>query len=104
MASDRCYGWADNDLMVNVKVTAGASTDEITGEVIPGTEGSDRSWLRVKVAVPPVKGKANKRVCKLLAAQFGVPRSRVEIIRGETRAYKQVRVIDPVKLPEFISS
>lgn len=104
MASERCYEWKDNDLILNLKISAGASGDEITGDTIASTKGSGHSWLRVKVAAPPTDGKANKRLCKLLAERFGVSRSRVQIASGESRAYKRVRIIAPEKLPDFISS
>ena len=48
--------------------------------------------LRVTVAAPPVDGKANAALCKLIAKKAGVARGRVSVIRGERSREKVVRV------------
>ncbi|MGB8295846.1 MAG: DUF167 domain-containing protein [Polyangia bacterium] len=48
--------------------------------------------LKVSVNAPPVEGKANEAVQRVLAATFGVPRSAVTILRGETGKRKTVRI------------
>ncbi|MEJ7787360.1 MAG: DUF167 domain-containing protein [Solirubrobacteraceae bacterium] len=48
--------------------------------------------LRVTVAAPPVDGRANAALCKLIAKQAGVARGRVSVIRGERSRDKVVRV------------
>jgi len=48
--------------------------------------------LVVAVNAPPVDGKANEAVSRVLAETFGVPRSSVTIIRGETGRKKTVRI------------
>jgi uncharacterized protein (TIGR00251 family) len=48
--------------------------------------------LVVSVNAPPVDGKANEAVIRVLAEPFGVPRSSVTIIRGETGRKKTVRI------------
>jgi uncharacterized protein (TIGR00251 family) len=48
--------------------------------------------LLVRVAAPPVDGKANAAVVKLLAKTLGVPRSSVTIVSGELSRDKVVRV------------
>jgi len=48
--------------------------------------------LRVYVTVVPEDGKANAAVLKLLAKALGVPKSRLEIVRGHTARDKVVRV------------
>jgi uncharacterized protein (TIGR00251 family) len=42
---------------------------------------SDGSYV-VRVNVPPVEGKANKRVQELLAQHFGVAKSKVSLAHG----------------------
>jgi len=44
------------------------------------------------VNAPPVDGKANEAVQRVLAETFGVPRSAVTILRGETGKRKTVRI------------
>ena len=47
--------------------------------------------LVARVAAPPVDGKANAALCKLLAGAAGVPPSRVSVVRGQTSRDKTVR-------------
>jgi hypothetical protein len=48
--------------------------------------------LKVKVAAPPDKGKANAAICALLARAFGVPKSAVVIESGDADRRKRVSV------------
>ena len=48
--------------------------------------------LCVSVNSPPVDGKANAAVIRVLADVFGVPKGAISIIRGETGRKKTVRV------------
>jgi len=48
--------------------------------------------LLVRVAAPPVDGKANAALCALLAETAGVPRSRVTVVRGAGARDKVVRL------------
>jgi len=56
----------------------------------PGVERTGPQDYRVQVASPPEKGEANKEVVALLAAHFGLPASRVRIIRGHKSRLKFV--------------
>jgi uncharacterized protein (TIGR00251 family) len=48
--------------------------------------------LVVAVNAPPVDGKANEAVVRVLAEAFRVPRSAVTILRGETGRKKTIRI------------
>lgn len=48
--------------------------------------------LKVSVNAPPVEGKANEAVQRVLAEAFGVARSAVTILRGETGKRKSVHI------------
>lgn len=50
--------------------------------------------LVVYVREPAVDGKANKAVVELLAEYYGVPKSRVEIVRGHTARTKAIRITE----------
>jgi uncharacterized protein (TIGR00251 family) len=52
--------------------------------------------LRVKVAAPPVDGKANAAIRELLARHFGVARSQVSLVRGGTSRIKVFALPDAV--------
>ena len=68
-----------------VKVIPRSATTEIAGEMADGT-------LKVKIAAPPEKGKANEVLCAFLAGHYGVPRNAVTIVSGHSAALKLVRV------------
>lgn len=56
-------------------------------------EGRD-GRLVISVRVPREEGRANMRVCELLALYFSIPVNCVHIVRGQTRSSKIVRVFD----------
>jgi uncharacterized protein (TIGR00251 family) len=69
---------------LNVRVTPNAARDEITGF----TEGV----LNVKIAAPPEKGKANKKLIDFLSGRLGVSKSLIRLIRGQTSRRKVIMV------------
>jgi uncharacterized protein (TIGR00251 family) len=48
--------------------------------------------LAVRVSAPPVDGKANAALCRLLAKRLGVAPSTVAVVRGHTARDKLVHV------------
>jgi hypothetical protein len=48
--------------------------------------------LRVRVTAPPVEGRANDALLRLLARALDVPVSRLRIVRGQTQRNKVVAV------------
>ena len=69
---------------LRVRVQARARRGEIAGE----REGA----LLVRVASPPVDGRANREACKLLAKCLGIAPGRVGIARGASSRDKVIRV------------
>lgn len=53
---------------------------------------SENSY-RIKVATPPEKGKANKRVIELLSEKLGIKKQDIRIISGETSSRKILEII-----------
>jgi uncharacterized protein (TIGR00251 family) len=70
-------------LRLTVKVVPKSSRNEIVQQQADGT-------LRIKVAAAPEKGKANAELCDFLAKEFGVAKSRVEVVAGQASPRKQV--------------
>jgi uncharacterized protein len=59
------------------------------GDELIGVEGG---VLQARVVAPPVDGRANKALCRLIAKRAGVAPSRVSVIRGGKSRDKLVRV------------
>ena len=55
-------------------------------------DGLHDGALRVRLAAPPIDGRANDALVAWLAKQLGVPRRDVEVLRGESSRRKQVAV------------
>ena len=87
-------------------LTATADGVRLTLHVQPGARrtevaGLHGDALKIRLAAPPVDGKANAELVRLLAEAFGVPRRQVAILRGETSRDKLVRVDAPVRRPDL---
>jgi uncharacterized protein (TIGR00251 family) len=52
----------------------------------------DDGVLLARVAAPPLEGRANRALCRLIAKRAGVAPSRVEVVRGSAAREKLVRV------------
>ena len=48
--------------------------------------------MLIRVTAPPVDGRANEALCRLIAKRAGVAPSRVTVIRGHTARDKVLRV------------
>ncbi len=70
--------------LLTIRVQPGARRSEVVGW--------DGDTLRVRVAAPPVEGKANEALVELLAEALGVRRRQVEVVKGATSRVKAVRV------------
>jgi len=69
---------------ITVRVQARARREELAG--LRG------GAFVVRVTAPALEGRANRAVCKLLAARLGVAPSHVSIVRGERHRDKVVRI------------
>jgi len=59
-----------------------------------GAAGLHQDRLKVCVAEPPDKGKANEAVIRLVSKLFAVTRTSVRLIRGETSRQKDLLLVD----------
>ena len=76
------YTKKENGIQITVKVVPGSSRSQIVG--LYG------QMLKIKVAAPPEKGKANKAVIEFLAEELNLKKTDVEITAGHTNSVKQV--------------
>jgi len=75
---------ADGSVILTLHIQPGAKKTEITG--LHGDA------LKIRLAAPPVDGKANAALIAFLAKTCGVPKSSVELVSGDTSRAKRVRV------------
>lgn len=72
----------------HVRVTPKASSNRIDVALQP--DGSQ--LIRVFVTAPPDRGKANKATIELLAKHFGLPKTSIVLVRGQTSRNKIFRI------------
>jgi len=79
-----------------VRAVPNASRSEISG-----WEDDPRAGrvLRVRVAAPPVEGKANAELRAFLAKALGLPKSQVTLEKGDSSRFKTFLVPDGTPLP-----
>lgn len=58
--------------------------------------------LKVRVAAPPVEGRANEELIALLAGALGVPRKSVTVVKGGASRRKTVSVAAPQADPALL--
>lgn len=76
----------EHGVEILIKVIPRASRSEIFG--------LQAGSLKVRLNSPPVDGAANKELIKLISKQTGIPKSRIEIIRGSSSRSKSVLLHD----------
>ena len=69
---------------LSIRLTPRAARDEVAS-----FEGET---LRVRVAAPPVDGRANEALTRLLAAKLGVSRGAVRVVAGQASRQKVVAI------------
>lgn len=87
--------WQGADLILNVHVQPRAAKDEIVG-----CHG-DR--LKIRIAAPPIDGRANKHLVGFLAEAFQVAKRDIILLAGETGRDKRFKILSPKQLPELIA-
>jgi len=70
---------------------------ELTLHVQPGARrteiaGLHGNALKIRLAAPPVEGRANAALVDFLAARFAVPKRAVKVVRGEKSREKEVEI------------
>ena len=58
--------------------------------------------LKVRLAAPPVEGKANEALVNFLAGRFAVPKRNVVIVSGEHSREKRVEIVGASGEPEAL--
>jgi len=82
-------------MAINISENNGSVTFDV--RVIPRSSksaivGEHNGALKVKLNSPPVDGAANDELVRLLSKEFGISRSAVEIVSGQSSRSKRVRI------------
>lgn len=88
------FRWDGGDLILDIRAQPRASRNQ--WQVVGGQ-------LKVKVTSAPVDGAANVQLLKFVATSFGVAPSRVELLRGTSARYKQIRILAPQQIPPLLA-
>lgn len=91
MSATDWYRWQGTNLIVQVRVQPRAGRDEFAG--------IQQGRLRVRLNAPPVDGKANTGLCRLLAEAFQVPTGQIRLLAGATRRDKRLCIPTPRRWP-----
>ena len=78
-----CHPDADGWLLA-IRVQPNASVSAVVGE--------HGEQPKVRLAAPPVDGRANDELVRFLARALGVPRASVSVVRGQASRSKTVRI------------
>ena len=78
----RCLSARDDGVQLQLSVMPNAKRTEV--------DGLRDGALRVRLAAPPIDGRANEALIAWLAKSLGVPKRAVEVLRGESSRRKQV--------------
>ena len=83
-------------IIVNIKILPNSSKNEIIIE---------KEFIKVKVTAQPIENKANKALIEFLSKRFKIPKTSIEIIKGETSKEKTLllKIQDNNKKEEIIS-
>ncbi|QSX32855.1 YggU family protein [Shewanella avicenniae] len=84
------------NLLLRVYVQPKASRDQWCG--LHGDE------MKLAITAPPVDGKANQHIVKLLAKSFKVAKGQVHILKGELGRHKQIKIESPQQFPQEIAA
>ena len=86
----------DEGLIIRLKISPNASKNEI----IRSSDG-----IKIKITAQPIDGKANKCLVEFISKKYKIPKSSIEIVRGETSKEKTILIknLDNYKL-EIIQS
>lgn len=79
----------------------------LTLHVQPGAKRSEISGLhgdalKLKLAAPPIEGRANEALLKFIAGLFGVPLRQVELKQGAQSRHKVVTITGSSVEPESL--
>ena len=74
---------SDDGLIVNFRIVPNSSKNDIIIE---------DEFIKIKITAQPIENKANKAVIEFLSKYLKIPKTGIEIIRGETSKDKTILI------------
>jgi uncharacterized protein (TIGR00251 family) len=79
----------------------------LTLHIQPGAKRSEVAGLhgdalKIRLAAPPIEGRANEALQRFIADSFDVPLRQVELLRGAQSRHKMVKVTESKVEPESL--
>ncbi|MES0329332.1 MAG: DUF167 domain-containing protein [Dehalococcoidales bacterium] len=74
----------EDEARLAVRIQPCATSNEVAG--------MSQETLRLKIAAPPQKGRANRELVAFLSQRLGLKRNSVEILSGHTARNKVIRI------------
>lgn len=83
--------------MSQLSIQKNAAGVAFMAKIVPGSSktafaGVLDGMMKVKIAAPPEKGKANKCLVDFLAKKLGVKKKDISIVSGATNPVKQIQI------------
>jgi uncharacterized protein (TIGR00251 family) len=88
------YRSEGNSITLTLHIQPGAKRSEVAG--LHGDA------LKIRLAAPPIEGRANEALLRFIADSFDVPLRQVELLRGAQSRHKVVTVADSKVEPESL--
>ena len=73
----------EESIIINIKISPNAKKNEII---------RDGEITKLKITAQPIDGKANKAVIEFLSKTFKIPKTYIQIIKGETSKEKTILI------------
>ncbi|MCB6182995.1 DUF167 domain-containing protein [Leeia sp. TBRC 13508] len=80
-----CQQKGDQTIVLTLYIQPGAKSSEISGE--------HGEALKIRLAAPPVEGKANQALIRFLSEKLAIPKQAITLLSGETNRNKRVQII-----------
>lgn len=83
-------------LIVKVRIVPNSSKNDIILE---------EDFIKVKITAQPIENKANKALIEFLSKSFKIPKTNIDILKGETSKEKTLllKINDKAKIEEVVS-
>ena len=83
-------------LIIKLKIVPNSSKNDIILE---------EDFIKIKITAQPIENKANKALVEYLSKTFKIPKTSIEIVKGDTSKEKTLlfKITDKVKIDEIIT-